>query len=137
MGYSNMADLAVLKYHLGEYNAASTYFWRTTPFFGDGGWSLLELSMLVMYSDCLKRLERKDENVKVMLKLLAKAANAERDRQQSKLSLRLSKDTVEYPDTEVLQGFLKQMTGNKGFRVLGQQEYDKVQLENVGGRVGR
>ncbi|KAI1390385.1 trafficking protein particle complex subunit 10 [Hypoxylon trugodes] len=103
---TSMADIAVLKYHLGDYNSASSYFWRTTPFFGESGWSLLELSMLVMYSDCLKQLQRKEEYVKVMLKLLTKAAAAEKDRQEQKLAFRIGKDDVDYPDSEAIKGSL-------------------------------
>ncbi|KAI1799577.1 trafficking protein particle complex subunit 10 [Daldinia bambusicola] len=104
---TSMADIAVLKYYLGDYGSASSYFWRTTPFFGESGWSLLELSMLVMYSRSLKQLQRKDEYVKVMLKLLTKAAAAERDRQAEKLGFRLTKiEDVDYPDSEVIKGML-------------------------------
>ncbi|KAI2619486.1 trafficking protein particle complex subunit 10 [Hypomontagnella submonticulosa] len=104
---TSMADIAVLKYYLGDYGSAASYFWRTTPFFGESGWSLLELSMLVMYSRCLKELQRKDEYVKVMLKLLTKAAAAEKDRQEQKSAFRLGKvDHVDYPDSEAIRGFL-------------------------------
>ncbi|KAI1205291.1 trafficking protein particle complex subunit 10 [Annulohypoxylon truncatum] len=104
---TSMADIAVLKYHLGDYAAASSYFWETIPFFGESGWSLLELSMLVMCSRCLKQLQRKDEYVKVVLKLLTKAAAAERDRQQQKSAFRLGKqEDVDYPDSEAIKGFL-------------------------------
>ncbi|KAH9897384.1 trafficking protein particle complex subunit 10 [Xylariomycetidae sp. FL2044] len=104
---ASMADLAVLKHHLGDYASAASYFWRTTPFFGESGWSLLELSMLVMYSSCLKRLQRKDEYVKVMLKLLSKASAAERDRQQRKASFKIGRsDAAEYPENEAIKGFL-------------------------------
>ncbi|KAI1074535.1 trafficking protein particle complex subunit 10 [Whalleya microplaca] len=104
---SSMADIAVLKYHLGDYSSAASYFWRTTPFFGESGWSLLELSMLVMYSRCLKQLKRKDEYVKVVLKLLSKAAAAEKDRQRHRLTLRIGKQNdVDYPDSSAIKGFL-------------------------------
>ncbi|KAI1638500.1 trafficking protein particle complex subunit 10 [Biscogniauxia mediterranea] len=109
---ASMADLAVLKYHLGDYGSAASYFWRTTPFFGESGWSLLELSMLVMYSRCLKKLERKDEYVKVLLKLLSKAAAAERDRQQALPSFRSgAKPDVNYTENEVIKGFLHDLLG--------------------------
>ncbi|KAI1437594.1 cis-golgi transport protein particle complex subunit [Xylaria sp. CBS 124048] len=104
---STMADLAVLKYHLGDYASAASYFWRTTPFFGESGWSLLELSMLIMYSKCLKSLNRKDEYVKVVLKLLSKAAAAENDRRQSKPSLKASSEV--YPDSEEIKGLLEDL----------------------------
>ncbi|KAI0890760.1 trafficking protein particle complex subunit 10 [Annulohypoxylon maeteangense] len=104
---TSMADIAVLKYHLCDYAAASSYFWETIPFFGESGWSLLELSMLVMCSRCLKQLQRKDEYIKVMLKLLTKAAAAERDRLRQKSGFRLGKqEDVDYPDSEAIKGFL-------------------------------
>ncbi len=61
---ANMTDLAVLKFYLQEYGAAASYFYRITPFFGENGWSLLELSMLIMYANALKELKRKDEYVR-------------------------------------------------------------------------
>lgn len=105
-----MADIAVLKYHLEDYGAAASYFWRTTPFFGESGWSLLELSMLIMYSRCLKRLQRKDEYVKVMLKLLSKAALAEKERLGARTSFRIAKtQDVDYPDNDAIKGFLDEL----------------------------
>ncbi|RYO89831.1 hypothetical protein DL762_003015 [Monosporascus cannonballus] len=107
---ASMADIAVLKYHLGDYGAAASYFWRATPFYGESGWSLLELSMLVMYSRCLKRLQRKDEYVKVMLKLLSKAALAEKERMSFHSSLRIGlKPDVDYPDSDAIKGFVSEL----------------------------
>ncbi|KAI1761912.1 trafficking protein particle complex subunit 10 [Hypoxylon sp. FL1150] len=104
--HTSMADIAVLKYHLGDYGSASGFFWRTTPFFGESGWSLVELSMLVMYSRCLEKLQRREEYVKVMLKLLTKAAAAERDRQEWKSSFGRRKIDIDYPDSDAIKGFL-------------------------------
>ncbi|KAI1329230.1 cis-golgi transport protein particle complex subunit [Xylariaceae sp. FL0255] len=101
---TSMADLAVLKYHLGDYVSAASYFWRTTPFFGESGWSLLELSMLIMYSRCLKKLERKDEYFKVILKLLSKAAAAENDRQQVRTLA-----VAHTPENEAIRGVLSDL----------------------------
>ncbi|KAI1110530.1 trafficking protein particle complex subunit 10 [Nemania sp. NC0429] len=101
---STMADLAVLKYHLKDYASAASYFWRTTPFFGESGWSLLELSMLVMYSTCLKELQRRDEYVKVLLKLLSKAAAAEKDRRQATTSFK--SEAEDYPESQDIKGLL-------------------------------
>ncbi|KAH8675257.1 trafficking protein particle complex subunit 10 [Xylariales sp. PMI_506] len=102
-----LSDLAILKYHLGDYGAASSYFWRTTPFYGESGWTLLELSMLIMYSQCLKQLQRKEEYVKVVLKLLSKSSSAERDRLDQKTYLHIGKrPTAKYPDNDAIKGFL-------------------------------
>lgn len=81
---ANQSDLAVMKYHMKEYRAATSLFCETTPHYGENGWSWLELSMLVMYSQCLKELKDK-EYVRVALKLLTKACMAEREwlRQQA------------------------------------------------------
>ncbi|KAK7940754.1 tmem1 family protein [Apiospora aurea] len=119
---ASMADLAVLKYHMGDYAAAAAFFYRTTPFFGESGWSLLELSMLVMYSDCLKQLQRKDEYVKVVLKLLSKAASAEKERKRQRSVFRIGKKeekeeekTANYPDNDAIKGFVSQLlTETKG-----------------------
>lgn len=81
---SCMTDLAVLKYHLRDYAAAASYFYRITPFYGETGWAEIELSMLVLYADCLKKLQRKEEYVRVVLKLLHKAAAAENQRMRNK-----------------------------------------------------
>ncbi|SPN96568.1 related to TRS130 TRAPP subunit of 130 kDa involved in targeting and fusion of ER to golgi transport vesicles [Cephalotrichum gorgonifer] len=74
---ASFADLAVLKHKVGDFGASASYFDRAIPFFGEGGWSLLELSMLIMYTRCLRELDRKEAFVQVVLKLLTKAAAAE------------------------------------------------------------
>src|SRR6266536_6553729 len=83
-----MADLAVLKYFLQDYGAAASYFYRMTPFYGEGGWTQVELSMLVMYAECLKELQRKEEYVRVVLKLLSKAAMIEKEKLLRKSALK-------------------------------------------------
>lgn len=105
---ASMADLAVLKYYVEDYAAAAGYFYLTTPFYGESGWSLLELSMLVMYSKCLRELQRKDEYVRVVLKLLSKAAVAEKERREQKTSLKLgaAEAKKEYPEMQAIKGFL-------------------------------
>jgi hypothetical protein len=81
---SSIADLAVLKYHLTDFAAAASYFYRMTPFYGEGGWAQVELSMLAMHAKCLKELQRKEEYVRVVLKLLSRAAMMENERLQRK-----------------------------------------------------
>ncbi|GAO20051.1 hypothetical protein UVI_02049440 [Ustilaginoidea virens] len=76
------ADLAVLKVHLKDYDAAAEHFVKSTPFFGMNGWSRLELSLLVMYCQCLGKLKANDNYVRAALKLLSKSCSAERERRQ-------------------------------------------------------
>ncbi|KAM0280562.1 hypothetical protein ACHAQH_004007 [Verticillium albo-atrum] len=104
---ASMADLAILKYHLGDYSAAASYFYRVTPFYGETGWSVLELSMLIMYSHCLQELQRKDEYVRVVLKLLTKAAVAQKDRLQRQKGFQFgAKQDSEHPSSAAIQGFV-------------------------------
>ena len=107
---ASMADLAVLKFHLGEFAEASFYFYRVIPFYGESGWSLLELSMLVMYARCLKELGRLEDYVnKALRQLLCKAAVAERDRRRQRSKVRLSiasATTTQYPEVSAISGFL-------------------------------
>jgi hypothetical protein len=85
---ASMADLAVLKYYLQDYAAAVSYFYRMTPFYSEGGWAQVEFSMLVMYAKCLKELQRKEEYVRVVLKLLSKAAMIEKEKLLRKSALK-------------------------------------------------
>ena len=106
---SNKADLAVLKSHLGMYTEAAEFFEQTTPSFGESGWSLLELSMLVMYSRCLESLGKKDQYVRVVLKLLSTAAAAEKDKMEHqirRLRHAAREKKMSFPDNSAIQGFL-------------------------------
>ncbi|KAM0566948.1 hypothetical protein ACHAP9_006845 [Verticillium nonalfalfae] len=104
---ASMTDLAILKYHLGDYSAAASYFYRVTPFYGETGWSVLELSMLIMYAHCLHELQRKDEYVRVVLKLLTKAAAAEKDRLARRKGFRPGAgQDVEHASFAVIRGFV-------------------------------
>ncbi|KAL7793048.1 trafficking protein particle complex subunit 10 [Trichoderma ceciliae] len=108
--HSSMADLAVLKVHLKDYKAASSYFSLTTPFFGESGWSLLELSMLIMYCQCLDEMNPKGEHVGVALKLLTKYCAAEKERLQKKSgSFRFSQEKS-YPDAWPVTGIVEKLT---------------------------
>ncbi|KAK0725038.1 trafficking protein particle complex subunit 10 [Lasiosphaeris hirsuta] len=104
---ANMADLAVLKFHLKEYSDAAFYFYRAIPFFGESAWSLLELSMLLMYAQCLKELRQMDDYVtKALRQLLVKAAAAERDRVQQKSVFRRGAGTkTQFPEQSAIAGY--------------------------------
>lgn len=134
---ANMSDLAVLKYYLEDYAAAAGYFLRTTPFYGESGWGLLELSMLVMYAKCLRELRRNDEYVRVVLKLLSKAASSEKDRIQSKGSFRFSEeDATQYPESDVFKGFLPDFltaaqSFNKEVKHSLQNFFTNIELEGT------
>ncbi|KAH8815148.1 TMEM1 family protein-like protein [Xylogone sp. PMI_703] len=88
---SSMADLAVLKFYLEDYGAAASYFYRMTQFYSEGGWTQIELAILVMYAKCLKELQRKEDYVRIVLKLLEKTAAIEREKLAYKLALKLGK----------------------------------------------
>ncbi|KAK4445094.1 trafficking protein particle complex subunit 10 [Podospora aff. communis PSN243] len=102
----SMADLAVLKFHLGQYSEASFFFYETIPPFGEAGWTLLELSMLLMFAKCLKELRKLDDYVnKALRQLLCKAAAAEKERIQQKSMFRiLAKSRQQYPEPSSMSG---------------------------------
>ncbi|KAH8173677.1 trafficking protein particle complex subunit 10, TRAPPC10 domain-containing protein [Sarocladium implicatum] len=106
---ANMIDLAVLKYHLKDYRNASRDFPETIPFFGKDGWSLLELSMLIMYAHCLRELKDDDAYIPVALKLLIKTCAAEQERLRDKKTLRLGSNAKQYPDAAGVIGVTEQL----------------------------
>ncbi|KAI9674321.1 MAG: hypothetical protein M1829_003722 [Trizodia sp. TS-e1964] len=59
---------------LGDIATAASYYSRMVPFYAESNWSSIETSMLRMYARCVKKLERKDEYIHTLLKLLEKAA---------------------------------------------------------------
>jgi len=65
-------DIAAVRFQLGDYPAAASYFRQLAPIYAKGGWTNLELLMLDLYAQCLKKLERNDEYVGIALKILAK-----------------------------------------------------------------
>lgn len=96
---ASMADLAVLKYHLADYAAAASYFYRMTPFYGDSGWAKVELSMLVMYARCLQELQRIEDYVKVVLKLLSRIAAVENEKLRGKSTLQFGRGSSHNQET--------------------------------------
>lgn len=106
---ANKADLAVMKFHLKEYRVAAELFPKTTQFFGEGGWSLLELSMLVMYAQCLNVLQDKDSYVRVALKLLIMACAAEKERIRNNKGITLGTQSTQHLDMKPLAGVVDQL----------------------------
>ncbi|TVY40984.1 Trafficking protein particle complex subunit, partial [Lachnellula occidentalis] len=86
---ANMADLAVLKYHLDDFAAAASYFFRMTNSYGKNGWDHVEMPVLVMYAKSLKKLQRKEDYVRVVLDLLGKVAATEDAKQARKSTLQI------------------------------------------------
>ena len=84
------ADIAAIRYQLADYAAAAAYFRQLAPFYAKGNWTDLELTMLHLYAQCLRKLERNEEYVGIALKILAKqiqrnAVDLEEPRISSKL----------------------------------------------------
>lgn len=105
------ADLAVVKVHMKEYQAAADYFCETTPFFGGDGWSSLELSMLAMHAGCLRELQLMDDFVRVALRLVTKACAARRARLHDRPApWRGSRDAA-HADESLLQTIVEELFG--------------------------
>ncbi|OAA59932.1 TMEM1 family protein [Cordyceps fumosorosea ARSEF 2679] len=77
-----IADLAVLKFLMKEYVTAKSYFDKALQYFGESGWSIIELSMLVMYLQCLSERNASLEYVRAALQLLTMSSAAELSRIQ-------------------------------------------------------
>ncbi|RAL66918.1 hypothetical protein DID88_007700 [Monilinia fructigena] len=126
---TSMADMAILKYHLGDYAAAAFYFYRITPFYGDASWTQVEISLLVMYTKCLKELNRNDEYVKVVLKLLARVAMMEKDKLTRKSTFKIGRTNtfdegdVMLSDTYVDDGTPQYHPSQDGFGLHLQLQY--------------
>lgn len=90
-----LADLAVLKYHLKQYKEAAAAFAQTTPHFGNSGWSLLELSMLIMYAHCVKESQSQDNYVIVAIKLLVMACAANKAQTTTRIGRSISKPALD------------------------------------------
>ncbi|TGZ85266.1 hypothetical protein EX30DRAFT_361138 [Ascodesmis nigricans] len=74
------ADLAALRFTMKDYPRAAAHLQRITNFYSDQGWGLIETTLLKMYARCLKEMQRPQEYISVLLRLLFKSASAERDR---------------------------------------------------------
>ncbi|KAL4790058.1 trafficking protein particle complex subunit 10 [Aspergillus venezuelensis] len=72
--HTALADMAILRFRQSDYGAAASYFHQIAPFYGSKRWTILEGIMLEMYARCLKELNRNEEYVKMMVRLLAKYA---------------------------------------------------------------
>ncbi|KAL2813674.1 trafficking protein particle complex subunit 10 [Aspergillus granulosus] len=82
--HAALADIALLRYRQSDYGAAASYFHQIAPFYGNKRWTVLEGVMLEMYARCLKELNRNEEYVRLVVRLLAKYATYT----QSQLSTR-------------------------------------------------
>lgn len=134
---TSMADLAILKYHLGDYAAAAFYFYRITPFYGDASWTQVEISLLVMYAKCLKELSRNDEYVKVVLKLLARVAMMEKDKLTRKSTFRIGfpnkfdEGDVMLSDTYVDELLQITQTLSRDIHVPLQDYFSKIEVDGT------
>ncbi|KAL4873736.1 hypothetical protein BDV12DRAFT_159510 [Aspergillus spectabilis] len=82
--HAALADMAILRFRQSDYGAAASYFHQIAPFYGNKCWTVLEGVMLEMYARCLKELDRHEEYVRMIVRLLAKYAS----HTQSQLSSR-------------------------------------------------
>ncbi|KAL4934627.1 putative TMEM1 family protein [Aspergillus undulatus] len=72
--HTALADMAILRFRQSDYGAAASYFHQISPFYGNKRWAILEGVMLEMYARCLKELNRNEEYVRMVVRLLAKYA---------------------------------------------------------------
>jgi hypothetical protein len=82
-----IADLALVKFDTGDYVAAATYLSRVAPAYTERQWGMIETSLAKVHAECLKKLNRRDDYVQMLLNLLARSAA----REKSYLELRQRK----------------------------------------------
>ena len=70
------ADLAAVRFKMEDYAAAASYFRQLAPFYAQGQWRDLEIIMLDLYAQCLDRLDRIEEYVSIVLKIISKQIEA-------------------------------------------------------------
>ncbi|KAF2118959.1 TMEM1 family protein-like protein [Lophiotrema nucula] len=99
---SVLGDLAALKFELGDFAAAAMYFGRRENMYVDHRWNFVEATMLRMHSQCLKKLNRKDEYVRTLLDLLAKSTASRKSLRTKSPRISLSESsTVWFNDDNV------------------------------------
>ncbi|MCJ1392713.1 hypothetical protein MMC18_005584 [Xylographa bjoerkii] len=64
------ADLALIRYILGDYTAAVAYIQQLASSYAENDWSELEISILAICARCFKKLDRRDEYIMIVLNLL-------------------------------------------------------------------
>jgi hypothetical protein len=73
-----LADMALLKYRSGDYVTSASYFHQLVAFYDASGWTSLQGATLELYSRSIKHLDRHDEYVQALLKLLGLYAGTAR-----------------------------------------------------------
>lgn len=63
---------------MGDYSAAASYFHQLAPYYAKDDWDPLEMSMLNMYAQCLKKISHDEEYVRIGLKMVAKLVRQSR-----------------------------------------------------------
>ncbi|KAB8342907.1 hypothetical protein FH972_022504 [Carpinus fangiana] len=76
-------DMATLKYHERDYAAAAGYFNRLIAAYSKSNWQSVESRLLIMHAKCLKALNRRDEHLRILTTLLAKAAASQQSQKHS------------------------------------------------------
>ena len=64
------ADFAVVRFNLKDYKSAAPYFDQLATYYGKTNWMHLEITMLDMHAQCLKRLGRVEDFIKVALRAI-------------------------------------------------------------------
>jgi trafficking protein particle complex subunit 10 len=78
-----IADIALLRYEAGDFEAATSYLSRIASFYGDGEWTSLEGTSLELYANCQKQLGRHGEYVSNLLRLLGQLSGRQQTCQSS------------------------------------------------------
>ena len=87
---------------MGDFAAAAMYFGRMASLFAQDRWNSVEATMLRMYAQCLKKLNRKDEYVRTLLELLAISAAKRKEHRGYRQHSVLSKEHPGWLDDDTI-----------------------------------
>ncbi|KAL9615048.1 MAG: hypothetical protein Q9167_000471 [Letrouitia subvulpina] len=72
------ADLAMIRFNFNDYAGAASYFHQLASFYAKDKWDELDIAMLDMYMQCLRRLDRKEDMIRVGLQIMANIIQSDR-----------------------------------------------------------
>lgn len=68
---SMVADIALQKYRKCDFETAANLFRRLSTFYASGSWSSLSGTLLELYANCLKQMDRIEEYLNILIQLLS------------------------------------------------------------------
>ncbi|KAI9759131.1 MAG: hypothetical protein M4579_002578 [Chaenotheca gracillima] len=85
-----MVELGTMRFYQQDFAGAASYFEQVIRTYAEENWADLEMTLLMTYAHCLKKLDKKQEYVYTVLEVLAKIAEGEKQTQEQRGAGRLT-----------------------------------------------